>query len=168
LAGDQKAYHNFLAVTTLAGLVGQLLCGLLGLRWPLRRLLATAMLLYSAAPVLLPFVRGFSALLTFAVLIGLTGGFITVIFFALWSHAFGREHLGNIQGAAQLLTVLASGLGPVLFARCVAATGSYTPLLLGLAVVVLLLGIAAWNVALPEKSDDPELARAPEPQQAEA
>jgi MFS family permease len=165
---DQKAYHNFLALTTLAGLVGQLLCGWLALRWPLRRLLATAMLLYSTALVLLPFVRGFRELWTFAVLIGLTGGFITVIFFAIWSHVFGREHLGNIQGAAQLLTVLASALGPVLFARCFAATGSYTPLLLGLAMVVLLLGIAAWNVALPEKSDDPELARAPGPQQAEA
>jgi MFS family permease len=167
---DQKAYHNFLAVTTFAGLVGQLFCGWLALRSPLRRLLAVAMLLYSAALVLLPFVGGFSALWAFAVLIGLTGGFITVIFFAIWSHAFGREHLGRIQGAAQLLTVFASGLGPVLFARCVAATGSYTPLLLGLAVVVLVLGIAAWNVALPSPKRDKEsqLATATGPQQMEA
>ena len=158
---DQKTYHNFLAVTTFAGLLGQLVCGWLALRSPLRRLLATAMLLYSAALVLLPFVRGFYGLWTFAVLIGLTGGFITVIFFAIWSHAFGRLHLGNIQGAAQLLTVLASALGPVLFARCVAASGTYTPLLLSLALIVLMLGIAAWNVALPSpaKSDDPQLKR---------
>jgi MFS family permease len=86
---DQKAYHNFLAVTTFAGLVGQLFCGWWALRSPLRRLLAAAMLLYSAALVLLPFVRGFHALWTFAVLIGLTGGFITVIFFAI-----GATHLG--------------------------------------------------------------------------
>jgi MFS family permease len=165
---DQKAYHNFLAVTTLAGLVGQLFCGWQALRSPLRRLLAVAMLLYSAALVLLPFVHGFAALWMFAILIGLTGGFITVIFFAIWSHAFGREHLGNIQGAAQLLTVLASAVGPVLFARCVAATGSYTPLLLSLAVVVLLLGITAWNVGLPEKSDDRQLSTAHGPQQMEA
>ena len=158
---DQKTYHNFLAVTTFAGLVGQLFCGWMALRSPLRRLLALAMLLYSAGLVLLPFVRGFSALWTFAVLIGLTGGFITVIFFAIWSHAFGREHLGHIQGAAQLLTVLASALGPVLFAKCVAAAGSYTPLLLSLAVIVLIFGIAAWNVVLPAaEKDDPELETA--------
>ena len=106
--------------------------------------------MYSTALVMLPFVRSFSALWTFAALIGLTGGFITVLFFALWSHAFGRAHLGRIQGAAQLLTVLASAIGPLLFVKCSAASGSYTPLLLGLALVVLVLGIAAWNVALPK------------------
>jgi len=155
---DQHTFHNFLAVTTFAGLLGQLFCGWLALNLPLRRLLGIAMLLYSAALVMLPFVRSFSALWTFAALIGLTGGFITVLFFALWSHAFGRAHLGRIQGAAQLLTVLASAIGPLLFAKCSAASGSYTPLLLGLALVVLVLGIAAWNVALP-KTDQIEKER---------
>jgi MFS family permease len=151
---DQKAYHTFLAVTTFAGLVGQLVCGWLALRSSLRRLLSTAMLLYSAALVMLPFVRSFYSLWAFAVLIGLTGGFITVIFFAIWSHAFGRAHLGRIQGAAQLLTVLASALGPLLFARCFAIAGSYTPLLLGLALVVLMLGIVGWNVPLPTAKEE--------------
>src|SRR5262249_19389656 len=146
------------------------LCGWSALRMPLRRLLGMAMLLYAIALAMLPFIHGPSSLWTAAALIGLTGGFITVIFFAIWSHAFGREHLGNIQGGAQLLTVLASALGPVLFAKCVAATGSYTPLLLSLAVIVLALGIAAWNVALPspQKSDEPGLATANGPQQIEA
>jgi MFS family permease len=154
---DQNAYHNFLAATTFAGLLGQLICGWLALRSPLRGLLSAAMLLYSAALVLLPFVRNFAALWTFAALVGLTGGFITVIFFAIWSHAFGKAHLGRIQGAAQLLTVLASALGPVLFAKCVATTGSYTPLLLGLAVVVLVLGLIGFSVPLP--SSKPAEAR---------
>jgi MFS family permease len=160
---DQKTYHNFLAVTTFAGLLGQLFCGWLALRSQLRRLLGTAMLLYSAALVMLPFVRSFAALWAFAILIGLTGGFITVIFFAIWSHAFGRAHLGRIQGAAQLLTVLASGLGPVLFARCVASTGSYTPLLLTLAMVVLILALLGWNVALPTLEISSEI-RIPSPE----
>lgn len=162
---DQKTYHNFLAVTTFAALLGQLLCGWLALRSSLRRLLSTAMLLYSAALAMLPFVGSFHSLWAFAVLIGLTGGFITVIFFAIWSHAFGRAHLGHIQGAAQLLTVLASALGPVLFAKCVAVTGSYTPLLLSLALVVLVFGIVGWNVVLPtpEKSEEHGLATAAGP-----
>jgi hypothetical protein len=123
----------------------------------LRGLLSAAMLLYSAALVLLPFVRNFAALWTFAALVGLTGGFITVIFFAIWSHAFGKAHLGRIQGAAQLLTVLASALGTVLFAKCVATTDSHTPLLLGLAVVVLVLGLIGFSVPLP--SSKPAEAR---------
>jgi MFS family permease len=107
------------------------------------------MLLYSVALAMLPAIRTFTHLWTFAALIGTTGGFITVIFFAIWSHAFGRAHLGRIQGAAQLLTVLASGIGPLLFAKCAAVAGSYTPLLLSLALVVLFLGVAAWTVSMP-------------------
>jgi predicted MFS family arabinose efflux permease len=147
---DQKTFHNFLAVTTAAGLIGQLVCGWLALRTQLRRLLGIAMLFYSVALAMLPFVKSFAHLWTFASLIGITGGFITVLFFAIWSHAFGRAHLGRIQGAAQLLTVFASAVGPLLFAKCASATGSYTPLLIGLAVVVLAIGVAAWNVTLPE------------------
>jgi hypothetical protein len=38
---------------------------------------------------------------------GLAGGFVIVIFFSFWSRAFGRAHLGKIQGVAQAPTVLA-------------------------------------------------------------
>jgi cyanate permease len=74
---------------------------------------------------------------------------ITVIFFAVWRQAFGAAHLGRIQGAAQMLTVLASAIGPLLFAQCAALTGSYTPVLWTLAPCVLLLGIAALRVRMP-------------------
>src|SRR5262249_33775663 len=137
------------------------LCGWSALRMPLRRLLGMAMLLYAIALAMLPFIHGPSSLWTAAALIGLTGGFVTVIFFAIWSHAFGREHLGRIQGAAQLLTVLASALGPVLFAGCVSVTGSYAPLLLMLSVVVLVLSVAAWRVPLPRRLGAPKGFTAP-------
>jgi MFS family permease len=147
---DQNAYHNFLAVTTFAALIGQLVCGWLALRGSLRRLMGVAMFLYSIALAGLPFLKTFAHLWVFAAVIGVAGGFITVIFFSIWSHAFGREHLGSIQGAAQVLTVFASAVGPLMFAKCAALTGSYTPLLFGLAGVVLIFAIAAWKVALPK------------------
>jgi MFS family permease len=75
---------------------------------------------------------------------GIAAGFITVIFFAIWSQAFGRVQLGRIQGAAQMLTVFASAIGPLLFAKCHAAAGSYAPLLYTLAPAVLLMGVVAW------------------------
>jgi cyanate permease len=75
---------------------------------------------------------------------------ITVIFFAIWRRAYGAAHLGRIQGAAQMLTVLASAIGPLLFAKCAELTGSYMPILWVLAPAVAALGVGAVRVALPK------------------
>jgi len=85
----------------------------------------------------------------FAALMGLSGGMITVIFFAIWRRAYGAAHLGRIQGAAQMLTVLASAVGPLLFAKCAEFTGSYMPALWLLAPAVAAIGVTALLVSLP-------------------
>ncbi len=146
----QSTYHTFLGVTTLIALVGQLACGGLSLRMSMSRLLAVAMALYGAGLAFLPLVTTLPQLWIVAGMAGLSGGMITVVFFAIWSHAFGKAHLGRIQGAAQMLTVLASAVGPLLFAKCRASFGSYTPAFWTLAPVVLVMGAAAWRVPLPE------------------
>jgi len=74
---------------------------------------------------------------------------IIVLFFAVWCEAFGGRQLGRIQGAAQMLTVISSALGPVLFAECHARTGSYSPLLYGLVPLTVITGIAAFFVRFP-------------------
>ena len=66
-----------------------------------------------------------------------------------YRRAFGRAHLGRIQGGAQILTVVASAAGPLLLTKCALVTGSYSTSLLGLAPVVFLVGIAAWRVSMP-------------------
>jgi MFS family permease len=147
---NQQTYVTFLAATSVIALVGQLACGWLTLRWSLPRLLSLAMLIYGAALAALPLLATLPQLWIFAVLIGLSGGMITVIFFAVWRQAFGAAHLGRIQGAAQMLTVLASAIGPLLFAQCAALTGSYTPVLWTLAPCVLLLSVAALRVRMPD------------------
>lgn len=141
---DQKTFHTFLAVTTLFALIGQMLCGWLTLRHSMGRLLAVAMFLYAAGLATLPMLRTHTQLWIFAAVFGIAAGFITVIFFAIWSQAFGRAHLGRIQGAAQMLTVFASAIGPLLFAKSHASAGSYTPLLYTLAPIVFCCGLAAW------------------------
>ena len=50
---------------------------------------------------------------------------------------------GRIQGAAQVLTVLASALGPLLLAPCVAWTGSQAAAFYTLAAMVVLASAAA-------------------------
>jgi MFS family permease len=145
----QQTYVTFLAGTAVIALIGQLACGWLTLRWSMQRLLGAAMLIYAVALAALPLLTTHAQLWFFAVLIGLSGGMVTVIFFAVWRRAFGPQHLGRIQGAAQMLTVLASGLGPLIFAQSARWTGSYFAALWTLAPCVLLLSVAAFRVGLP-------------------
>jgi MFS family permease len=147
---NQETYHTFLAATAVIALVGQFGCGWLTMRWPMQRLLGLAMFIYALALVALPFISTLTALWVFAALIGLSGGMVTVIFFAIWRR-FGSRHLGRIQGAAQMLTVLASAIGPLLFAQCAAITGSYAPILWILAPSVFLIGLAGLRVAVPDE-----------------
>lgn len=108
------------------------------------RLLAVALFCYAAGLAALPLVRTPPQLWIIATGYGFAAGMIIVLFFAVWSHLFGRAHLGRIQGAAQMLTVLASAIGPLLFACSRERFGSYAPVLFTLAGLFLLNGIAAW------------------------
>jgi MFS family permease len=145
----QDVYVTFLAATAIVALAGQFGCGWLTLHWPMPRLLAIAMGIYGAALGGLPFVTTSSQLWIVAVMLGISGGMVTVLFFAVWGHAFGEAHLGRIQGAAQMLTVLASAIGPLIFAKGFELTGSYTPALWVLAPCVLAIGASALRVRLP-------------------
>ena len=71
---------------------------------------------------------------------------ITVIFFAVWRRAFGAAHLGRIQGAAQMLTVLASAIGPLIFAKCRELDRFVFSGAVAAAPCVLLFGLAAFRV----------------------
>ena len=146
---DASTYHRSLVVVALTSLVGNFLGGWLISRGQMNRLLALAMILLAGSLLALPQVSSQAHVAAYAVVMGLAGGFVIVIFFAVWSRAYGRTHLGKIQGAAQALTVIASAIGPLLLAECVARTGSYAAMFYVLTVVVLLLALSAWFVKLP-------------------
>jgi MFS family permease len=152
LGFDASTYHAILAGTALIGLVSQMLSGWAGQRWSLRSLLVVAMLLYGASMVWLPHVTTHAELWANAVLMGAAGGIITVVFFAIWPEQFGRLHLGRIQGAAQMLTVLASAIGPVLFAQSFEGTGSFAPALYGLAGTTFVAAVFTAMVRLPRQT----------------
>ncbi|MEK6283237.1 MAG: MFS transporter [Acidobacteriota bacterium] len=146
---DASTYHRSLVVVALTALVGNFLGGWLISRGRMNRLLALAMILLAGSLLALPHVRTQTHVAAYAVVMGLAGGFVIVIFFAFWSRAYGRAHLGKIQGAAQALTVIASAIGPLLLAECVARTGSYAAMFYALTLIVLLLAVGAWFVKLP-------------------
>ena len=146
---DASTYHRSLVIVALTALAGNFLGGWLASRWTMNRLLALSMLLLAGSLLSLPHVRTEAHVAAYAVVMGLAGGFVIVIFFAFWSHVYGRANLGKIQGAAQALTVIASAIGPLLLAECVTRTGSYATMFYLLSVLVLLLALSAWFVKIP-------------------
>ena len=146
---DQKTYVTVQSTTFLVSMIGQFGGGWIMSRIGVGRLTALALLLYAAALGWLPFVSGPAQLWSFAGLMGVSGGIIIVVFFAVWGQAFGQRHLGRIQAAAQFVTVIMSAVGPRLFAECHQQYGSYAPALLTLAPIVLIFAVAAWRVRLP-------------------
>ena len=146
-------YHSALAVTAITGLAGNFAGGAWADRTSLRRVLVTALLLLMAALTALPHVSTVAHVMGQAVAMGVGGGFVMVVFFSFWGKAYGRTHLGRIQGAAQAITVFASAIGPLLLAWCARTTGSYAAAFYALAATLAVLAAAALVVRVPR--DDP-------------
>ncbi|HEY0550238.1 MAG TPA: MFS transporter [Verrucomicrobiae bacterium] len=149
---ERATFHHFLIVTTLLSLAGQFACGWLSTRWKFQTLTFIALALYAIGLAAIPLTRGPTELWMAAVLVGSAGGMIIVIFFSVWSEIFGQRHLGKIQGAAQMLTVISSALGPVLFAQSHKMFSSYTPLLCALAATVAILAAIAALLKFPHRA----------------
>ena len=147
---DHQTFILVMALLSASGLVANLAGGWLATRWSMGRLLTVGMALFAASLLVFPGVRTVPQVIVYGTFLGLAGGIITVVFFAVYGHAFGRTHLGQIQGAAQVLSIFASALGPWLLATCKEWTNSYDLMFLGAAPVVALLGLWAWFVPLPE------------------
>ncbi len=149
---DQAAALGLLSTLTGLGLLANLVTGAIVTRERIGRILAVGLGLLAAALLAFPGVTSPNQLHAYALVVGISGGMITVIFFAAWSQLFGRRELGRIQGAAQLMTVLASATGPVLMAECEARTGSYHPMFHLLGTTLALLALAAWLTPAPKSS----------------
>jgi MFS family permease len=144
---DRDVFLTITTLTPLVGLVSNLATGWLAGRWPMGRLLCAALLLLAGALLAFPLVQSLFQVYAYAALLGVAGGLVTVIFFGVWGQVFGTAHLGKIQGAAQMLTVLASAVGPLLLAASKEASGSYVLAFQCLAGCAVLLGLAAWWVS---------------------
>ena len=142
-------YYNALAVTAITGLAGNFVAGAWADRGSLRRVLLVALLLLTGSLIALPHVTTTAHVMAQAVAMGVAGGFVMVVFFSFWGKAYGRTHLGRIQGVAQALTVFASAIGPLLLAWCVDTTGSYAAAFYALAAVLTALAVAAMVVPVP-------------------
>jgi MFS family permease len=146
---DAGMYHRSLVVTALTSLAGNFLGGWLASKWNVKVLMTLAMALLAGALLGLPSLKTTPEVYAFAVVMGIAGGFVIVIFFSFWAKTYGRAQLGRIQGTAQMMTVLSSAVGPLLLAKCYAWTGSYAAVFYLLALVVAITAVAASLVKLP-------------------
>jgi cyanate permease len=142
-------YYRALAVTAITGLAGNFSAGALTGRVSLRSILMAAMLVLAAGLIGLAHVATETQVMVQAVAMGVGGGFVMVVFFSFWGRAYGRTHLGRIQGVAQIMTVLASAVGPLFLAQWSASTGSYSSAFYLLSAIVAALAVAAALVPVP-------------------
>jgi sugar phosphate permease len=147
---DFQTFQISLMIVAITGLLGNFIGGWLSDRWPMNRLMAVTMFLLMISLIALPMVQTLAHVAAYATVMGLAGGFVTVLFFAVWSRAYGRRELGRIQGSAQALTVLASAVGPLLLAFSKDATGSYAACFYGIAIAVGVLACLSWVVPVPD------------------
>ena len=145
-------YHTALAVTAITALFANFTAGAYAARHSLRPVLVGALAILAAGLMALPHITTVAQVMVQAVAMGVGGGFVMVVFFSFWTRAYGRAHLGRIQGAAQALTVLASAIGPLVLAYCIEWTGSYAFAFYLLAAVVAVLAALAAVVAFPTSS----------------
>ena len=129
-------YYQTLVVTAMTGLAGNFIGGWLARFVPLNRLMAISLFVLMAGLLALPHVSTMAMAMAWAVMMGLGGGLVMVLFFSVWPRVYGRRQLGRIQGVAQAMTVLASAVGPLLLAACVEMTGSYAAMFYMLAAAV--------------------------------
>ncbi len=149
---DASTYHRVLVISTLLGLAANFGAGFLASRYPIQRVMGIGMAVLAFALLALPSVETQNHVVLYAMAMGIAGGVVTVVFFSVWGQAFGRKHLGRIQGCAQMMTVFASAVGPLLLAMTLRSTGSYDSIFYVLAAAVVVLGISCWYVSLPSRT----------------
>jgi MFS family permease len=152
---DAETYHTVLAVSSICGMAANLLGGWAAGRVGLGRLLAASMISLAGALAALPQLTELWQVYAYAVTLGAAGGIVTVSFFTVWGLAFGRSHLGKIQGWAQMMTVIASAAGPKVFAEWQAHSGSYVGAFYLFVPVAMALAVAAWMAKLPSSVAEP-------------
>lgn len=147
------SFVKVMAVLVFSGLPTNLIAGWLSTRWPMGRLLAIGMGVMALSLACFPRVTTEPQAMAYSAGLGIAGGIVTVVFFAIYGHAFGRESLGAIQAVAQVVSVFASALGPVLLIELKGRYGSSDPLFLGVAVLAVIAAVPCWFVTLPKRTE---------------
>lgn len=148
---EQNQAVEMMAFLTGLGLLANLAGGAISTRRTTSYLLGVSLILLAISLALFPFVQTITQLRIYGCGMGVVGGIITVVHFAVWSQYFGRAEIGRIQGAAQIMTVLASAAGPYVLAQLHSATGAHTTTFYLFSALCIPLAIAAFVMKVPPR-----------------
>lgn len=149
----EVAAGAFMSVA-LTGALVRIASGFLVDRIPARFLLVAALLGQTAGLLLAPRLSASTTGL-YGIVLGITGSLQMTVSAVIWAKYFGREHLGSITGAAALLNVGGSALGPMPMGIARDLFGSYTLGLTVLAILPFALGIVVLFSRRPQRKQRP-------------
>ena len=112
---------------------------------------AGGLLLMSCSLAALAAVSGTRSAVFFGMVFGIANAGSHNLLAYIWPRFFGRRHLGSIQGASQMVSVLGASVGPIPFGLSWDLYGSYTGALFAFALLPLLCAAAVWFIREPDR-----------------
>ncbi|MEA3407591.1 MAG: MFS transporter [Chloroflexota bacterium] len=149
---EGAAAAAFLPIAVTVGIVN-LTSGMLVDRIPVRFLLCVALLLQATSLVMAPRLQGRTMASIYGVVMGMTTGLQFTVSTVIWATYYGRRHLGSIRGAASLVTIGGSALGPMPMGVARDLLGSYDLALTVAAALPLALALLALTVRRPTREE---------------
>lgn len=116
-----------MALTTAAFGFG---AGFLTDRFGPRPLYIVGLLVLCIPPLVLQFISNTPAAFAYGMIMGAGSGIAMMVSRIAWSYYYGRHGLGSVQGAAVMVSIIGSALGPLLLAFIRDQSDSYTVALL--------------------------------------
>jgi len=141
----------FLPIAAVNAVVA-LIAGVLVDRVSARYMLFAALLGQATSLVMAPRLQGVPSALGYGAVLGFTSALQMTVGSVVWAKYFGRRHLGSITGAASVITIGGSALGPMPMGIARDLLGSYTVALTAAAALPLALGIVALFARQPRKA----------------
>jgi len=133
-----------------ASLITQLALGPLADRGPLQYMLFFCMLTFAGGLVVLT--KATTPLLahTYAILVGISTGLISLVGGTMFARYFGRKHLGKLRGGVLTAQVAGSSLGPFITGVIFDLTGSYQISLWVFVGLIVPVGISSFWAVKPK------------------
>lgn len=148
---DAQMYYSLMVLPLPFALASNLGFGYLARYVKITYLLAFALFLMGLLKFAFPFIQSAPQVYAYTIALSISGGALTVLFFIIWADVFGKRDVGRIQGFAQMMSVVASAIGPIFFAYSKEWTDSYSPAFFISGGLTLLFAIAACMVKMPAK-----------------
>ena len=148
---DRQMYHTLMLLPWPFALAANLGVGYFARKIKLTYLMFGSLLLMGLLKVVFPYIQTAPQIYAYTIALGFSAGALTVLFFIVWADLFGRKEVGKIQGLAQMMSVVASAVGPIFFAYSKAWTNSYSPAFFISGGLTLTFAVLALLVKVPER-----------------